>query len=167
MSLSMLTDQELLAERISRSATISLNGPIDEIFLLFGPIREKDWADGWNPEIVYSTSNLVEQHMMFRTKGRTESEPFYNWIVTSYNRDAHQIEYTVSTINRVWFITVDCRGDKKQTLATITYTYTSLNEEGARLNKTSLEKMFANQMKDWEQAINHYLKTGNILKETN
>src|SRR5689334_8455041 len=72
-------------ERISKVATIQLDGSIDVVFPLFGPIREKDWADGWDPEILYSTTNVVEEHMMFRTSGRFEGEDFYTWVITQFN----------------------------------------------------------------------------------
>lgn len=40
--------------RISRTSTITLNGPLGEVFPLFGPVREKEWAAGWEPRVLYS-----------------------------------------------------------------------------------------------------------------
>jgi hypothetical protein len=157
------TEPEVSYERISRSATIHLNGPIEIVFPLFGPIKEKDWAEGWDPEIIYSKTNVVEQHMVFRTTGRHPEEPFYTWTITTFYPDQHLIEYTVSTANRVWFITVACTAENRQTTATITYTFTNLTDEGRKLNSEALDRMYANDLKDWELAINHYLKTGEML----
>jgi hypothetical protein len=57
----------VLALRISRKSTIQLNGTLDKVFPLFGAIREKEWADGWDPRMVYSTTHLLEEHMVFQT----------------------------------------------------------------------------------------------------
>jgi hypothetical protein len=165
ISLSLPTNSEIKYERISRTATIQVNAQIEVVFPLFGPLKEKEWADGWDPEIIYSRTNLVEQHMMFRTKGRNPSESFYAWTITTYNPDQHIIEYTVSTVNRLWFIAVVCSERDTQTLATITYTFTNLTDEGREFNRNALNKMYAEDLKDWERAINHYLKTGKVLIE--
>jgi hypothetical protein len=165
ISLLFPSDAEVTYERISRTATIQLNAQIEVVFPLFGPIKEKEWTDGWDPEIIYSNTKLVEQHMMFRTKGRNLDEPFYTWIITTYNSNQHIIEYTVSTANRVWFITVLCSEGEKQTTATITYTFTNLTDKGREFNRNALDKMYAEGLKDWERAINYYLKTGKVFIE--
>jgi hypothetical protein len=53
------------AEKISREATIRLNGNFEQVFPLFGPVREKDWADGWDPQILLSEADNIEEHMVF------------------------------------------------------------------------------------------------------
>lgn len=152
------------AQRISRSATFTVYTTVENAFPLFGPIREKEWAAGWNPEIIYSRHAEVEQHMIFKTKGNHEDEPDYLWVVTQYNPKAYFIEYTVSTANRVWFITVRCEGGKTETQVTVTYSYTGLNASGNHRNVEMLDRMFTHNLKDWERAINYYLRTGTILE---
>lgn len=73
------------AERISKRSTIELNGPIEKVFPLFGPVLEKEWAMGWDPEIIYSTSCLVEEHMIFRTQSNNTMEEYFTWTVTQYD----------------------------------------------------------------------------------
>lgn len=152
------------SERVARTATFDVHSPIHTVFPLFGPIREKEWASGWNPEIIYSNHPEVEQHMVFKTRGKHADEPEYVWIVTTYQPDEYRIEYTVSTANRVWFITVQCESMQQETRVTVTYSYTGLNASGNERNKEMLAGMFANELKDWEAAINHYLRTGAILE---
>src|SRR5262245_16214805 len=112
--MTLISPQETLTEfkpeRVSKSATFGCNGKIENVFPLFGPIREMDWADGWNPEILYSTNNhaLVEEHMIFQTKGHTGEEK-YTWAITKFQPEHHFIEYTVSTSERIWFISVVCK----------------------------------------------------------
>jgi hypothetical protein len=150
-------------ERISKCASIELNGSIDKVFPLFGPIREKAWAEGWDPEILYSISGDLEEHMIFRTKAHSHSEEFYTWIIAQFSQEQHRIEYTVSTSNRIWFIRIDCSANGEKTIAKICYTYTSLTPEGSELNREALKRMYAHDLSDWQRAINYYLKNGKLL----
>ena len=152
---------EFTAVRSTKSATIMLNDFIKKVFPLFGPVREMGWADGWSPEILYGREEVAE-HMIFRTQA---NGGFYQWIITQYDPHQYKIEYTVTAPNRVWFITIECREHQSNTLATITYSYTGLSEEGHQLNRSALQQMFACELNDWEEAINYYLKTGKKLKQ--
>ncbi len=155
---------KFIPERVSKCADIVLNGPIEKVFPLFGPVREKEWAGGWDPEIVYPGSAAVEEHMIFRTNAPHHTkEGHYLWAITKFDPETHQIEYTVSTQNRIWFISVRCLENATGTSATVCYTYTGLNEVGNELNRLALEKMYAANLNDWQEAINHYLKTGKKL----
>jgi len=157
-------NDEFVADRISKSATIRLTGSIEEVFPLFGPVREMDWEAGWKPQIIFSNSRWVEEHMIFKSKGRFEGEDYYQWIVTQYFPDEHLIEYLVSAPDRIWFIRVQCEPDGLNTRATVTYTYTSLNSRGSHLNSIALDQMYSRDLKDWEEAINYYLKHGIALQ---
>lgn len=150
------------AGRFERSATIILNGPLEQVFPLFGPIREKEWADGWNPEIIHGAGDDVEEHMVFKTVSHFHEESDYVWTVSKYMPDRAFIEYTVISGERIWFITVKCDKDPapRTTRAEITYTITGLTENGNSIGEKALQEMFARDLKDWEEAINFYLKTG-------
>jgi hypothetical protein len=150
-------------ERISKCAIIELDGSVDNVFPLFGPIREKAWAEGWDPEILYCTSGEVEERMIFRTKAHHLSEKFYTWVITQFSPEQHQIEYTVSTSNRIWFIRIECSPKAENTIASICYTYTSLTPKGSELNREALKRMYAHDLSDWQRAINYYLKNGKLL----
>jgi len=152
---------EFKAVRIRKSATISLNGTLEEVFPLFGPVREKDWTPGWDPKILFSENALVEEHMIFQTTAHLGEK--YLWIVSRFEPDEHLVEYTVSATGRVWFIRVACTAAGAKTYATISYTYTGLTEEGSRRNSEALAKMYAHDLEDWEEAINYYLNTGKQL----
>ena len=148
------------AERVQKSASFIVNAPIEKSFPLFGPIREKDWTAGWEPKMIYTVDPLVEEHMVFQTKGAHESEPEYTWALTQFRSSAYFIEYTVSTSNRIWFITVKCQPNGGTTSVTVTYCYTGFNDLGNQLNKSAIDKMYEHNLKDWEEAINYYLATG-------
>ena len=153
------------AERVSKSATITLEGPIERVFPLFGAIEEKQWADGWNPTVLYPLSEQIEEGMVFTTPGHGHGETTVAWIMSKYQTDNRLIEYIVSTANRYWMITIQCFAlSATQTKSTIRYTYTGLTLLGNEINKHAIEKMYERNLKDWEEAINHYLKTGKVLK---
>ena len=161
-----LTSLNFESERISRTSIITLNAPLDKVFPLFGPIKEKEWADGWSPEIVYSKTNLLEEHMVFKTKSHGHGETHYTWIVTKYAPEQSFIEYTVFTSERLWCITIKCSENTniQTTDAEITYTYTGLTEKGNAINEKALQSMYSKDLKDWEETINYYLKTGKKQK---
>jgi len=154
------------SERISRTSTITLNAPLKRVFPLFGPIREKEWAAGWEPQVLYSTTGSVEEYMVFKTRSHHGHEPDSTWTVSKYHPDQAFIEYTVFAPGRLWWITIRCREGivGETTEAEITYTYTGLTEKGNAINERALETMYRRNLKDWEESINHYLETGERLE---
>jgi len=152
--------QPAQSERVQKSASFMVHAPLAEAFPLFEPIREKEWAHGWEPHVLYGASE-AEQHMIFQT---SSADGVYTWAITQFDVQQHRVEYTVSTPERIWFITVQCEAMNAETKVDVTYTYTGLTARGNVLNKAALEKMFAHNLKDWEEAINHYLTTGKQLK---
>jgi hypothetical protein len=164
----MTDEYAFRAKRISRTASITLNGSLEQVFPLFGPIEEKKWAYGWNPRIIFPTTNRLEPKMIFKTRHKDKGKTDGIWVVSRLIPQQALIEYIVFTNNRVWWITVQCReGQSKQTArAEITYTYTGLTEEGNARSAKHLAHIYAHELKDWEEAINYYLKTGKTLKRT-
>ncbi|NIM90967.1 MAG: hypothetical protein GTO17_08465 [Candidatus Aminicenantes bacterium] len=51
----------------------------------------------------------------------------------------------------------------KTTCATISYSYTALSRKGDRVLQTFTEESYRTSMQAWETAMNHYLKTGELL----
>lgn len=149
--------------RIGRSGLITLNAAIDVVYPLFGAIREKDWTYGWEPEILFSASGDMELHMMFRTRSPFRDE-YFLWTVTQYRPEEHFVEYLVTADERSWFISVSCEAAGDKTKAAVTYTYTSFTARGHERNQVALKKMFAQNLSDWENALNYYLTTGKQLQ---
>jgi hypothetical protein len=151
----------MATKRISQSATITLHAPPEKVFPLFGAIEEKKWADGWDPEILYSRSGGMEKHMIFRTTPAFPGEAGYLWIVSACDPETTTVEYLVSTDHRLWTISVVCREHHSGgTEATVTYTYTGFSDAGNKRNEDAMKLMFAHNLRDWEDAINYYLREG-------
>lgn len=158
-----MDNQNFKAEKISKTETILLMGSIQNVFLLFGAFEERKWAEGWNPTLIYPLTEIVEEGTTFKTRGHGHDETEFLWRITKYQPETHLIQYLVSTPNRYWTITVICKpltADK--TTAEITYTFIGLNDTGNTINKQALEKMYEQNLKDWEEAINFYLHHGEM-----
>jgi hypothetical protein len=172
LSRTLLSEKRIIkmfkAQKVSRSRTILLKGSFERVFPLFGPIREKDWAEGWDPHILLSEAENIEEHMVFQTASHfKEEQEHYTWTVSKYEPDQGLIEYTVFADTRLWWITILCREgpDEAHSKATITYTYVGLSEVGNQSNTIALKSMFKHDLKDWEQALNHFLDTGQVWKQ--
>ncbi len=146
------------AERIERTASFVVKAPVEKVFPLFGPIREMEWATGWEPKVVYSADPYVEEHMVFQSQPRFANEPPYVWLVTQFQPQSFFIEYTVSTNERVWFISVKCLPEDSHTNVTVRYRFTGLTARGNELNRQALEAMYTHNLKDWEEELDRYLQ---------
>jgi hypothetical protein len=152
------------AERISGTASITIKQKIDTVFSLFGAFEERKWAEGWNPRLVYPDKEIMEEGTTFKTPGHSKSEPELLWIVAKYQPDRFLVQYLVLSTNRFWTIRVTCNSiDPMTSGATISYTFTGLNEEGNKKNERSLRGLYQHDLKDWEEAINYYLTHGQLL----
>lgn len=139
------------SRRVEQTASFTLQASVEVAFPLFGPMKERLWAPGWNPEIVYSTTHEVEEQMVFRTTAAYgEPEP-YTWVITQYRPDDYFVVYTVFTTQRIWFISVRCVPNGAKTNVTVTYSYTGLSSNGNELNEIALQQMFEHNLTDWQE----------------
>ena len=159
-----MDNENFISERINKTATITANGSMETVFPLFEPYEEQKWAEGWNPHSIYPGDKKTEEGTTFKTNGHGHNETEFLWIVSKYEPKIYLIQYIVSTSNRYWTITIQCQSATgNKTNATITYCYTGLNNSGNETNKVAIEKMYKNNLKDWEEAINYYLGNGKML----
>lgn len=147
-----------IAERLTRTAEIDLNGPIAEVFPLFNPVEEPKWAPQFQPRFIYPADQTVQQGMTFKTVGHGDEADLV-WRINEYDPAAYHIQYLVYGADRYWTITIDCREvDRGKTSARVTYDFLPLEEAGVATSGASLNAMFENDLADWEQAINNYLE---------
>ena len=64
----------------------------------------------------------------------------------------------ISSMNENFFSINPKSIEENKTSAEITYTFIGLNELGNKINEHSLSSMYKNDLKDWEEEINNYLK---------
>lgn len=144
--------------------TQSINGKPEDIFPLLCPVREKDWLDGWEYEMIHSSSGLVEDNCVFKTPG-PGSEGTY-WMVSHYDPSQFRIEFVRFSPGEVIVkitIVVEPKQDNTSEVD-ISYIYSPLSVEQKKYVEEQLPVDFINSMQWWEQAMNHYLKTGEMLR---
>ena len=75
--------------RVRRSYTQKLRGKPADVFPLLCPVREREWAEGWDPLAVYSTSGFAENDCIFTT-GEENPESF--WVITDFDPLRYRLE---------------------------------------------------------------------------
>lgn len=151
--------QNFIAEQYFQKASIVLNGKINEVFRLFTVLGEKKWATEWNPELIFPLSGNMQEGLIFKTSDHIKGAPPLIWVVSKYNTIRHELQYTIASPVHVAIITVSCTTiNEHNTKAEISYKLTGLNRDGDELSHHLIAKVFVNNLKDWEKAINSYLE---------
>ena len=139
-------------------------GNINEVFSLLCPVRETEWLEGWTFNMIYSKSGFIEKDCVFTTTNYGKFDTV--WQVTQYDKNNHCIEFLrVTPESELVKINISLKEKSHDTTQTeIEYQYTSLIENRNKYYENDLEDEFAGMMNWWEKAINHFLKTGKMLK---
>jgi hypothetical protein len=154
--------------RVTHEYIQTNSAPPERVFPLLCPVREADWAPGWQYRLVYSNSGVAELGCVFTTPNppasgaQSEAPSETTWIVTDYDPAALRIAYVwinpgyVITELRIQLAAIE----QGATRTHIRYRYTGLSPEGNRELEGYDQKWFAARMQRWETTINHYLRTG-------
>ena len=119
-----------VARHIQRTQTIQLNEQPSKVFPLFEPLPEREWAEGWEPIILYPSSGEAETGAVFISQH--PGEPDTIWAISAYDKAGFHITYLRVTPGlRIGFVDIQCEGhEDRTTSATISYTFTALSERG-------------------------------------
>lgn len=145
---------------IERTHEITLDGGPDEVFPLFEPAREADWATGWEPELVTCRVHEPQPGCVFRTHDPDRGETI--WLVTRLDRPRRHIEYVKTTpTSDLSQIAVTVTGAPHDSAtAAVTYRMTGLSAAGNAYVASFTEERYRELIEEWETAINHFLATG-------
>lgn len=158
---------DFAAKHVSRSYRQTINATSKIIFPLLCPVREAEWLDDWDYKMIYSVSGVAEKGAVFTTSYWEDSEQ--TWIITKHDSIKSEIQFArfvPGFVTSVLDINVLPK-DKNSSYVDVTYTYTGLTEKGNNfLEKSFTEEFFAKNMKEWEDSMNYFLKTGTMLKTT-
>jgi hypothetical protein len=151
-------DNRFIAQRVSNSAEILLNGTVKQVFPLFGIMKEKEWSSGWSPTALFPQSGQMAEGSVFRTPGHVHGEPPLTWVVSRYDSAAAHLTYIIEAANRIVSIDIRCTAlPDNRTRATIAYTMTGLSDDGNAIIHHAITKQFAENLQDWQTAINKLL----------
>lgn len=138
-------------------------GSLDNVFRLLCPVRERDWIDGWDCEMINSLSGFIENDCVFTTKNGDLMDTI--WYVTQHDVTKKVIEFVKITPGKV-IVRINIRLepiDSCRTRSHISYQYTGLSSEQNELINSEMESSFMASMYNWEDSINYYLETGKKL----
>jgi hypothetical protein len=150
------------AQHMSVSQTMRLSAPPSQVFPLLDPIGEKNWAKGWEPQMLFPADGTPQVGAVFTTQEPSGDEAI--WTMIAYDPAQLHIAYLrVEPGLLVSFIEIQCDAAQDRTASvTVTYTRTGLSEAGNdRLARFSAQQ--ENTIVAWEGAINFYLAHGHAL----
>jgi hypothetical protein len=150
------------SKRIIKSATITLNGTINEVLPLFGAREEQKWEPNWKPEFIYPKEKEDEKNNVFRTEhtaGDSHHSIVSYWVMTEFSKELNRVSYAIFSGHDITTISIQCDAvNDSTTKAVVEYVMTSLDDHGGKLIELKSEKIFSQNLADWEDAINQYLQ---------
>lgn len=140
--------------RVSHVYTQQIAAPPEKVFPLLCPVRERDWVEGWDPEVVFTHSGVVEDECVFVT---VQDGIRSIWIVTRYEPDQF-ISFVKTTPDAlVVRISISLSRESGGTALEVRYSYSSLGAAGDSFIAEMDEARYESFMKDWESSMNRYL----------
>ncbi len=156
-------DPNFHPSRVTYEYRQTINAAADHVFPLLCPVRESEWLDGWQFNLIFSRSGLIEEGAVFTTPGENEADTV--WIVTRHEPLVREIEFVRFTHgSRVCVLRIavlprsahSCNVD-------IVYTYTSTSPAGNEFIEDFTQESFLEAVSFWERSLNHFLRTGRRL----
>lgn len=154
-----------VAKRVTRTFVVRIQARPDRVFPLVCPVREKDWLDGWECELIYSESGFAEKGCVFIS---TEPDGLGTiWTITTHDREHLEIEFArITPGSRVGLVHLGLTDHRDGTTGmAVCYTYTALADAGNRFIESFTQEHFKDTMRWWERSMNHYLQTGERLSK--
>jgi hypothetical protein len=149
--------------RAAHTHRLHLPAAPENVFPLFCPVRETEWADGWSPTLVVSSCGVVERDCVFITEDKRTSAI---WYVMRHDPDNFFLEM-LKIVPGVTACRLNIQLGSHGTgcTADISYTHTSLGPAGDELVAGFTAEHYQKFMRAWEDALNYFLATGRLLRE--
>jgi hypothetical protein len=148
--------------RVTHTYRQSLHATADEVFPLLCPVREAEWADGWSPELVISSSGVAERDCAFIT-GNNPGKAI--WYITRHEPDHGFVEMLkILPEVTVCRLSIQLSDGGGGCFADVTYRHTSLGPAGDKLLMKFTAGYYKKWMQAWEKELNRFL--GKRTKKT-
>jgi hypothetical protein len=131
-----------------------LDAPPGRVFPLFTALGEKEWAQGWDPELL---SGRVERGSVFRT---THGGRETTWIVVEYRPAAGRVSYArLAHGSNMGLVDVRCTAAATGgTEVSVRYTLTGLNPQGDAFVTDFLDSShYSRMIEEWRAALERAL----------
>jgi len=142
------------------SETMHSAHTVKAIWPLLCPVREYDWIEVWECELIHTHSGFNELGCVFKTSSPTEGG-VETWITSRY--DHHErIEFIRSNDWRIIRLVIELKSQVQGTTLTWSQYVTPLNKSGVEYAKAK-PAAFAKQVKLLEAMLNHFLDKDEML----
>lgn len=144
--------------RVTHTYRQSLHAAPAKVFPLLCPVREMDWANGWSPELVISSSGVAERDCVFITPDKLGTAI---WYITRHEPERWFVEM-LKILPGVTACRLEIQlfENGKGCLADITYSHTSIGSAGDEFVAKFTAEHYKKFMRAWETALNHFLEAG-------
>ena len=149
------------ASRVELEAVQHLGGLPEEVFPLLCPVREREWLEGWQCEVIHTVSGLAEEGCIFSTTD-PESGARDIWLI-SRHQPPREIEFIRFDGRRVIRYSI-CLKNNGEGGTVAQWRQAVTATDGGTLTGLSQESFAAMVAVD-EAALNHFLQTGEMLKQ--
>jgi len=127
------------------------------VFPLLCPVREAEWANGWDPIRVSSDSGFAEEDCVFTTPG----EPVAIWVVSRFDPDRFFVEMVRVTPGvTACRLTIQLEPTGNGSAAHVCFRHTSPGPSGDEVVSQFTDSNYESFMREWEDELNHFLSTG-------
>ncbi len=150
------------AKRVTRNYVQTIQAAPSAVHALICPVKEAEWLDGWDYDLIFSHSGVAEHGCVFTSRSAGEETI---WLITTRDDTRCETEFArVTPGSRVALVAVRIEdGGQQISRVNISYTITALTEAGNQFIDNFTQENFVKDMQFWEATMNHYLKTGKML----
>jgi hypothetical protein len=143
--------------RATHSYRQELNAAPAKVFPLLCPVRETEWAEGWLPDLVISSSGVAERDAVFITPDKPEPAI---WYITRHEPEKWFVEM-LKILPGVTACRLQIQLSENDIgcFADITYSHTSIGPAGDEFVAKFTADYYRQFMQAWEEELNHFLKT--------
>src|ERR1017187_8855103 len=140
-----------------------LDAPPEKVFPRLCPVRETEWAEGWLPELVISSSGVAEPDCVFTTPNKLAADI---WYITRHEPEKLFVEMLkISPGTTACRLTIQLSEEGSGCIADVTYLHTSLGPAGDEFVARFTAEYYQTFMQAWEKELNHFLTTGSLLPD--
>jgi hypothetical protein len=138
------------ATHTSEQFAFTVPAPFEEVFPLFGALKEKDWAPDWDPDFVWPAPAADRAGMVFRVM---HGDRQATWINTAFDPATGRVQYAyVLPDVLATLITIEVRQRADATHVHVRYERTSLSPDAdARVLQMAQSDRQAGP--EWERLI--------------
>ncbi len=164
-------------DRITRTYTHHFEGSIAEVFPLLCPVREHDYLDDWQADILFSESGVAEKGCIFQTdnpsqidhSGKSDGDSISKttWIITAYEDTTGKVEFVMFTPeSHVSQLHIQLTTEEKSSdsnghgscSAIFTYSHTATTDTGRAFVQKFTQELFDQKMAGFEKSLNQHLE---------